>query len=280
MRANLEGKVAFVTGMGKGQGRSHAVRLAREGASIIGVDALKTYPWMNYPLAEQADVDETIRLVEKEGGDIFYQTADVTDLASLEHALAAGVERFGRLDVVAANAGALPAGALTWEADPKVWRECVEVNLVGGFHTVRAAVPHILAGAEGGSIVITSSGAAITAGSHLSDYCAAKAALVSLTRSLAIELAPHWVRVNAICPGAVNTDMIANEALYRMFRPDLEEPSREDTLSIWRSKTLLPVPWVEPADISNAVAWLASDESRYVTGVVLPVDAGSTIKFA
>lgn len=280
MARSLEGKVAFITGMGKGQGRSHAVRLAREGASIIGVDALKTYPWMNYRLAEQADVDETIQLVEKEDAEIHFERADVTDLSSLEEALAAGVERFGRLDIVAANAGALPAGALTWEADPAVWRECVEVNLVGGFHTVRAAVPHILGGGNGGSIIITSSGAAITAGSHLSDYCAAKAALVSLTRTLAIELAPYFVRVNAICPGAVNTDMIANEALYRLFRPDLEDPTRDDTLEIWRSKTLLPVPWVEPIDISNAVAWLASDQARYVTGVVLPVDAGSTIKFA
>ncbi len=276
----LKGRVAFITGVGKGQGRAHAVRLAREGASIIGIDALKTYPWMNYRLAEQADVDETVRLVEKEGAAIHFERADVTDLASLERAVAAGVDRFGRLDVVSVNAGALPKGALTWEAEPAVWRECVEVNLLGGFHTVRAVVPHLLAGGRGGSIVITASGAAITAGSHLSDYSASKAALVSLTRSLAIELAPHWVRVNAVCPGAVNTDMIANDAMYRLFRPDLDHPTREDTVDIWRSKTLLPVPWVEPEDISNAVAFLASDEARYVTGVVLPVDAGSTIKFA
>ncbi|MGH8988349.1 MAG: mycofactocin-coupled SDR family oxidoreductase [Acidimicrobiales bacterium] len=277
---SLEGKVAFVTGMGRGQGRSHAVRLAREGAAIIGVDALKTYPWMNYRLAVEADVEETIRLVEQEGGEIHFQIADVTDLSTLERALGEGVARFGRLDIVVANAGALPAGALTWDADPAYWRECVDVNLIGGFHTVHAAVPHILAGGRGGSIVVTSSGAAITAGSHLSDYCAAKAALLSLVRTLAVELAPHWVRVNAVCPGAVDTNMIANEALYRMLRPDLEAPTREDTIEIWRSKTLLPVPWVEPADISNAVVWLASDESRYVTGVVLPVDAGSTITFA
>lgn len=276
----LEGKVAFITGVAKGQGRSHAIRLARDGADIIGIDALKTYPWMNYRLAEQADVDETVRLVEKEGRRLFFRQADVTDLPSLEAALQAGVEELGRLDIVAANAGAFPKGSLTWEADPAEWRECVEVNLVGVFHTVHAAVPHMLAAGNGGSIVITSSGAALVAGSYLSDYSAAKAALLNLTRTLAVELAPHWIRVNAICPGAVNTDMIANDALYRMFRPDLEAPTREDTLDIWRSKHLLPVPWLEPEDISNALAWLVSDDARFVTGVTLPVDAGNTIKFA
>jgi SDR family mycofactocin-dependent oxidoreductase len=275
----LDGKVAFITGIGKGQGRSHAVRLAREGADIIGIDALKTYPWMNYRLAEREDVDETVRLVEAEGCRCFFAQADVTDLGSLQSALEAGVAEFGRLDVVAANAGAFPKGALTWEADPAAWRECVEVNLVGVFHTVHAAVPHMLKGGNGGSIIITSSGAAIVSGSYLGDYSAAKAALLSLTRTLAVELAPHWIRVNAICPGAVNTDMIANDAIYRMFRPDLEAPTREDTIEVWRSKHLLPVPWLEPQDVSNAVAWLASDEARLVTGVTLPVDAGNTIKY-
>ena len=277
--STLEGKVAFITGVGKGQGRSHAVRLARAGADIIGVDALKTYPWMNYRLASQEDAEETVRLVEKEGRRLFFQQADVTDLASLEATLAAGVAELGRLDVVAANAGALPKGNLTWEIDPAQWREVIDVNLTGVFHTVHAAVPHMLEAGNGGSITITSSGAAIVSGSYLGDYSAAKAALLSLTRTLAVELAPHWIRVNAICPGAVNTDMIANEAMYKMFRPDLEQPTREDTIEVWKTKHLLPVPWLEPIDISNAIAWLASDEARYVTGVALPVDGGNTIKY-
>jgi SDR family mycofactocin-dependent oxidoreductase len=275
----LDGKVAFITGIGKGQGRSHAVRLAREGADIIGIDALKTYPWMNYRLAEREDVDETIRLVRAQGRRCFFAQADVTDLGSLQSALETGLAELGRLDVVVANAGAFPKGALTWEADPAAWRECVEVNLLGVFHTVHAAVPHMLRAENGGSIVITSSGAAIVSGSYLGDYSAAKAALLSLTRTLAVELAPHWIRVNAICPGAVNTDMIANDAIYRMFRPDLEAPTREDTIEVWKTKHLLPVPWLESQDISNAVAWLASDEARLVTGVTLPVDAGNTIKY-
>lgn len=277
--SSLEGRVAFITGIGKGQGRSHAVRLARDGADIIGIDALKTYPWMNYRLAERADVDETIRMIEAEGRRVVFEQADVTDLDSLRRALEVGVGEFGRLDIVAANAGAFPKGSLTWEADPAAWRECIDVNLVGVFHTVHAAVPHMLNAGNGGSIIITSSGAAIVSGSYLSDYSAAKAALLSLTRTLAVELAPNWIRVNAICPGAVNTDMIANDAIYKMFRPDLEAPTREDTIEVWKSKHLLPVPWLEPADISNAVAWLASDEARLVTGVTLPVDAGNTIKY-
>jgi NAD(P)-dependent dehydrogenase (short-subunit alcohol dehydrogenase family) len=197
----------------------------------------------------------------------------------VQRALTDGVAEFGRLDVVAANAGAFPKGDLTWEADPAAWRECVQVNLFGVFHTVHAAVPHMIEAGHGGSIIITSSGAAIVSGSYLSDYSAAKAALLSLTRTLAVELAPHWIRVNAICPGAVNTDMIANEAIYRMFRPDLEAPTRADTIEVWKSKHLLDVPWLEPSDISNAVAWLCSDEARLITGVTLPVDAGNTIKY-
>lgn len=275
----LEGKVAFITGVGKGQGRSHAVRLARAGADIIGIDALKTYPWMNYRLATQEDAEETVRLVEQEARRLVFRQADVTDLASLEAALAAGVAELGRLDIVAANAGALPKGDLTWQIDPAQWREVIDVNLTGVFHTVHAAVPHMLEAGNGGSITITSSGAAIVSGSYLGDYSAAKAALLSLTRTLAVELAPHWIRVNAICPGAVNTDMIANEAMYKMFRPDLERPTREDTVEVWKSKHLLPVPWLEPNDISNVIAWLASDEARYITGVALPVDAGNTIKY-
>jgi len=276
---SLQDKVAFITGIGKGQGRSHAVRLAREGADIIGIDALKTYDWMNYPLAEAADVEETVRLVEAEGRSIHAARADVTDLDSLRSALDAGVERFGRLDVVCANAGAFPRGSLTWETDPAQWRECVEVNLTGVFHTVHASVPHMISAANGGSIIITSSGAALVSGSYFSDYSAAKAALLSLTRTLAVELADHWIRVNAICPGAVNTDMIANDALYKVFRPDLESPTREDTIEVWKTKHLLDVPWLEPEDISNAVAWLASDQARLVTGVTMPVDAGNTIKY-
>lgn len=277
--SELQGKVAFITGIGKGQGRSHAVRLAREGADIIGIDALKTYDWMNYRLAEPADVQETIRLVEEHGRQVHFGRADVTDLDALTAVLGEGVQRFGRLDVVCANAGAFPQGSLTWEADPAAWRECVDVNLTGVFHTVHAAIPHMIAAGHGGSVIITSSGAALVSGSYFSDYSAAKAALLSLTRTLAVELADHWIRVNAICPGAVNTDMIANEALYRVFRPDLANPTREDTVEVWKSKHLLDVPWLEPEDISNAVAWLACDQARLITGVTLPVDAGNTIKY-
>lgn len=276
---SLEGKVAFISGVGKGQGRSHAVRLAREGADILGIDALVDYPWMNYPLARMADVEETARLVEAEGRRLVFHRADVTDVASMEAAVRAGIGELGRIDVVLANAGAFPKGDLTWQIDPAQWSQVIAVNLTGVFHTVRATVPHMIEAGRGGSIVITSSGAAIVSGSYFADYSAAKAGLLSLTRTLAVELAPHSIRVNALAPGAVNTDMIANEALYKVFRPDLDQPTREDTVEVWKTKHLLPIPWLEPIDVSNAIAWLVSDEARYVTGVTLPVDGGNTIKY-
>jgi (+)-trans-carveol dehydrogenase len=204
--------------------------------------------------------------------------ADVRDDAALESAVADGVAELGRLDIVCANAGIIPPGALTWELDPGQWREVVDVNLNGVFLTVRAAVPAMLAAGNGGSIVLTSSGAALISSTHLAGYSATKAAVLSLTRTLAYELAPHFIRVNAICPTSVDTPMIQNEALYRLFRPDLDNPGREDVKAEFQSKNLLPIPWVEPVDVSNAVVWLASDQARYVTGVTLPVDAGNALK--
>jgi (+)-trans-carveol dehydrogenase len=273
-----EGKVALITGAGRGQGRSHALRLAEEGADIIAVDACQTPAWLTYQLATSADLAETAELVQKLGRRVVARQADVRDDAALESAVADGVAELGRLDIVCANAGIIPPGALTWELDPGQWREVVDVNLNGVFLTVRAAVPAMLAAGNGGSIVLTSSGAALISSTHLAGYSATKAAVLSLTRTLAYELAPHFIRVNAICPTSVDTPMIQNEALYRLFRPDLDNPGREDVKAEFQSKNLLPIPWVEPVDVSNAVVWLASDQARYVTGVTLPVDAGNALK--
>lgn len=276
--ALLDGKVALITGAARGQGRSHAVRLAQEGADIIAVDALTTPDWMTYQQANTADLAETVRLVEKEGRRIVASQADVRDFPALHGAVADGVAALGGLDIVSANAGIFPAGAMTWEIDCAQWRDVIDVNLTGVFHTVKAAVPALLARGAGGSIVLTSSGAALISGTHFADYSAAKAALLSLTRTLAYELAPHSIRVNAICPTSVDTDMIHNTNLYRMLRPDLDNPGREDIKAAFLEKNLLPVPWVEPIDISNAIVWLASDQARYITGVTLPVDAGNVLK--
>ena len=166
----------------------------------------------------------------------------------------------------------------TWEIDLDQWRELIDVTLTGVFVTIKAAVPHMIAAGNGGSITLTSSGAALISGGGLADYKAAKSGVLSLTRTLACELAEHFIRVNAICPTAVDTPMIQNETLYRSFRPDLPNPGREDVKAGFQTMNLLPIPWVDVADVSNAIVWLASDAARYITGVTLPVDAGNQHK--
>jgi SDR family mycofactocin-dependent oxidoreductase len=274
----LEGKVAFVTGAARGQGRSHARRLAQEGADIIAVDACATPDWLSYPLAGEADLAQTVKEVEALDRRIVARRADVRDLAAVRAALDAGVaELGGRLDIVCANAAIISQPVPTWEIDVEQWRELIDVTLTGVFVTVKAAIPHMIAAGHGGSIALTSSGAALISGAGLADYKAAKAGVLSLTRTLACELAGHFIRVNAICPTAVDTPMIQNEGLYRSFRPDLEHPGREDVKAGFQAMNLLPIPWVDPVDVSNAIVWLASDAARYVTGVTLPVDAGNAL---
>jgi (+)-trans-carveol dehydrogenase len=275
----LDGKVAFVTGAARGQGRSHARRLAEEGADIVAIDVCATQDWLSYNLASAADLAQTVKEVEALDRRIVARRADVRDLGAVRAALEEGVAALGgRLDIVCANAAIISRPGPTWEMDLDQWRELIDVNLNGVFVTVKAAIPHMIAAGNGGSIALTSSGAALISGPGLADYKAAKAALLSLTRTLACELAGHFIRVNAICPTAVDTPMIQNEALYRSFRPDLENPGREDVKDGFMTMNLLPVPWVDPVDVSNAIVWLASDAARYITGVTLPVDAGNALK--
>ncbi len=277
----LDGKVALVTGAARGQGRSHARRLAEEGADIIAIDACATPGWLSYPLASEADLAQTVKEVEAAGTGrrIVARRADVRDLGAVRAALDEGVaELGGRLDIVCANAGIISQPVATWEIDLDQWRELIDVTLTGVFVTVKAAVPHMIAAGNGGSITLTSSGAALISGGGFADYKAAKSGVLSLTRTLACELAEHFIRVNAICPTAVDTPMIQNETLYRSFRPDLPNPGREDVKAGFQTMNLLPVPWVDAADVSNAIVWLASDAARYITGVTLPVDAGNQHK--
>jgi SDR family mycofactocin-dependent oxidoreductase len=275
----LDGKVAFVTGAARGQGRSHARRLAEEGADIIAIDACATPEWLSYPLATEADLAQTVKDVEALDRRIVARRADVRDLDGVRAVLDEGVaELGGRLDIVCANAAIIGQPVPTWEIDLAQWRELIDVTLTGVFVTIKAAVPHMIAAGNGGSIALTSSGAALISGAGLGDYKAAKAGVLSLTRTLACELAEHFIRVNAICPTAVDTPMIQNETLYRSFRPDLPNPGREDVKAGFQTMNLLPIPWVDPVDVSNAIVWLASDAARYVTGVTLPVDAGNQHK--
>ena len=272
----VEGKVAFITGAARGQGRSHAVRLAQEGADIIAVDVCRQVETVPYPTATSEDLAETVRQVEALDRRIIATEADVRDLAALQAAVDDGVAQLGRLDIVLANAG-ISTPASTLEMDEETWSTMIDVNLTGQWKTIKAAVPHVVAGGRGGSVVITSSLAAIYANPNTAHYSAAKAGLVMFAKVLAKELAPHSIRVNTLHPTTVATDMILNEPTYRLFRPDLENPTRADFEEAALTLNALPVPAIEAVDISNAVLYLVSDDGRYVTGTTHVVDAGGQL---
>jgi (+)-trans-carveol dehydrogenase len=278
MAGRLEGKVAFITGAARGQGRSHAIRLAQEGADIIAVDLVKQIATVPYAMSTPDDLNETIKEVESLDRRIIATEADVRDFGAVKAALDEGVAQLGRLDIVSANAGIFSFGSLE-ELDEQNWQDMIDVNLTGVWHAAKAAIPHLRANG-GGSIILTSSTAGLMAIPNIGHYTAAKHGVVGLMRTLALELAPDMIRVNSVHPTSVNTDMIQNAATYALFAPDLPENERtKDVLGArFQELNALPIPWVEPVDISNAVLWLASDESRYVTGVTLPIDAGSLIK--
>lgn len=273
----VEGKVVFITGAARGQGRSHAVRLAEEGAHIVASDICEEVGSTHYALATSNDLKETARLVEAAGGRILTHSADVRDPAQLEAAVAAGVAEFGHIDVVCANAGIGSLGR-AWELSDKQWHDMIDINLTGAWNTVRAAIPRMIEAGRGGSIIFTNSVAGLLGRPNMAHYAASKHGLVGLMRSLANELAPYYIRVNGIHPGNVDTDMVQNVTGRRLLLPDVEDPTREEFAEAAAKLSVIPVPWVESIDISNAVLWLASDEARYVTGATLPVDAGASIK--
>jgi (+)-trans-carveol dehydrogenase len=279
MTGRVEGKVAFVTGAARGQGRSHAVTLAREGADIIAVDIAKQVDSVPYPMATPEDLAQTVKEVEALDRRIVAAQADVRDYEAVKAALDDGVAQFGRLDIVSANAGIFGFDTLD-EMDQTTWQDMIDTNLTGVWHTAKAAIPHLRAGGRGGSMILTSSTGGLKGMPNLGHYVAAKHGVVGLMRTLALELAPDMIRVNSVHPTGVNTGMIQNPATYALFAPDLPEDQRTKGTLAPRFQALnaLPIPWVEPVDVSNAVLFLASDEARYVTGVALPVDAGATIK--
>jgi (+)-trans-carveol dehydrogenase len=287
MAGRLEGKVAFITGAARGQGRSHAVRLAQEGADIIAVDICRGFADSTAPAATPEDLAETADLVKNLDRRIVTAEVDVRDFDALKSAVDSGVEQLadgrstngsGRLDIVVANAGIGTTGVKLHKMREHIFDETIDINLGGVWKTVKAAVPHLLAGGRGGSIIITSSVGGTKAYPQVGHYIAAKHGVVGLMRTFAVELGQHSIRVNTVHPTHVCTPLLMNEPTYRLFRPDLENPGPEDLAPICQSFHFLPIPWVEPVDISNAVLFLASDEARYITGVTLPVDAGSLLK--
>ncbi len=263
-------RVVVVTGAARGTGRVHCRRFAEEGADVIALDVAA--------LADE--LRGTATEVESRGRRCVTGLADVDDLDAVTAGVDAGVAELGRLDVVVANAGIHLPGAPSWELDPAVWQRTLDVNLTGVWHTVRAGVPHICdrAGERGGSVVIISSTNGIRGTAGTAHYTASKHAVVGLARTLANELGPRGIRVNTVHPGPVATPMVLNDAMYRKLRPDLDNPTADDAAEALQARNLLPVPWVQPVDVANAVVFLASDEARYITGTQLVVDAGLTQK--
>jgi SDR family mycofactocin-dependent oxidoreductase len=274
----LEGKVAFITGAARSQGRSHAIRLAQEGADIIAVDLCGPVDTIEmYPPANDADLAETVKQVEALDRRIVATKADVRDSAALRKAVDDGVAELGRLDIVLGNAGVFeiaPALDITDDA----WQNMIDVNLTGVWNTCKVALPHLIAGGRGGSIVLTSSTAGLKGTPNTVHYTATKHGVVGIMRTLANEFGQHSIRVNTVHPTGVDTVMIQNPKTWGLFAPDDPNPSREKSAPIFQSTNTLPVPWIEAIDISNAIAFLVSDDARYITGATLPVDAGYTVK--
>ncbi|HEU4362378.1 MAG TPA: mycofactocin-coupled SDR family oxidoreductase [Mycobacterium sp.] len=279
MSGRVAGKVAFITGAARGQGRSHAVRLAQEGADIIAVDLCGPIS-DNSPIAPSTpdDLAETADLVKGLDRRIVTAEVDVRDFDALTTAVDSGVQQLGRLDIIVANAGIGNGGQTLDKTAETDWRDMIDVNLSGVWKTVKSGVPHLLSGNRGGSVILTSSVGGLKAYPHTGHYIAAKHGVVGLMRAFAVELGQHFIRVNSVHPTNVNTPMFMNEGTMKLFRPDLADPGPDDLAVAAQFMHVLPVGWVEPVDISNAVLFLASDEARYITGLPLTVDAGSMLK--
>jgi SDR family mycofactocin-dependent oxidoreductase len=272
----VEGKVALVTGAARGQGRSHAVRLAQEGADIVALDICRDLKTVKYDGATDADLAETASMIEDLDRRVISRKADVRDLSAMESAVSEAVSEFGRLDIVVANAG-IASAAPAWELTEEMFQEMVDVNLVGVWKTVKPAIP-VMIEQGSGSIVLTSSTAGLVAFGNLAHYTAAKHGVTGLMRTLAVELAPHNVRCNSVHPTTVDTPMIQNDVIRELFM-GRTGASREEAEVEFKGVNALPIPWVEAVDISNAVLYLASDEARYVTGHTQVVDAGGTAPY-
>jgi SDR family mycofactocin-dependent oxidoreductase len=265
----LVGKVAYITGAARGQGRAHAVRLAAEGADIIAIDNCVKAETTSYDGPTEADLAETVRLVEAQGRRILARKVDVRDLDGQIAVVGDGVAEFGRLDVVVANAG-ICSGSMSWEIPVEKWRETIDVNLTGTFFTAKATVPVLLEQGTGGSIIVISSVAGLRGLPFLADYAASKHGVVGLAKTMANELGQHNIRVNTVHPHGVATGMMPLEMM--------ELAGQHSTTLAPILMQALPDPVSQPEDIANAVAWLASDEARHVTGIQLPVDLGTLVR--
>lgn len=278
----VDGKVAFITGAARGQGRSHAVRLAEEGADIIAVDICRDIETIKYPLATPEDLKETARLVEAQGRRIVAVEADVREAGQLRAALEQGIAELGRLDIVVAQAG---IAGMHGEPPMQAWSDVIDTNLIGTINAIQVALPHL---SDGASIIATGSTAAMMVIGTIDNpganpggmaYMFSKQALSEYVHNLALNLAPRGIRANVVHPTNCNTPMLQSEPMYKSFRPDLEKPTRADAEPAFAVQQAMRVPYIEPVEISNTVLYLASDEARYVTGMQMRVDAGGYLKW-
>lgn len=272
---SLDGSVAFISGAARGQGRSHAVRLAKEGVKIIGFDLCQQIDTVPFAMSGTDDLAETERLVREAGSEMMSTVADVRDQEQVDAALQAGLDRFGRIDIVLANAGIIHNYRKTWLIDDDDFRNVVDVNIVGVWHTAKAAIPHLIDQGDGGCVVLTGSGASESGIPNLAGYVASKHAVLGLMRTMAKELGRYQIRVNAVMPGNCNTPMFDNEGIRRLYVPDAEEPATEVFLQRAAAMSPMRNPYVEPHDVSEAIAYLVSPAGRWVSGVALPIDGGT-----
>lgn len=268
----FDGKVVLITGGARGQGRSHAVRFAQEGADVAICDIAGQLDTVPYSMAREPDLAETVKLVEELDRRCVAVRADVRDLGQVQAFVSQTRSELGRVDFLLANAGIFSFGRIA-ELDGPTWSEMIDTNLTGVFNAMRAVLP-VMIEQGSGRIVATSSMAGKTGGTNIGHYTATKWGVIGLVKSAALEVAANGITVNAICPTTVNTDMIRNDAAYRLFRPDLEQVSPEEAAAVFQTLNPIPVPWVEPVDISNAMVFLCSDEARYITGETIAVAAG------
>lgn len=278
----VDGKVAFITGAARGQGRSHAVRLAEDGADIIAVDLCHDIESIGYAMATPEDLKETARLVEAHERRIVTVQADVRHAEQLRAALDQGIAELGRLDIVVAQAG---VAGMHGEPPMQAWSDVIDTNLIGTINAIQAALPHL---SEGASIIATGSTAAMMVLGTVDNpgenpggmaYVVSKRALSDYVHNLALNLAPRGIRANVVHPTNCNTPMLQSDPMYKSFRPDLAEPTRADAEPVFAVQQAMRTPYVEPVDISNAVLFLASDEARYITGMQLRIDAGGYLKW-
>lgn len=275
----LDGKVAVITGGGRGQGRSHAVTFAREGADIVVCDIDFQIDSVPYPMNDRGDLDETVALVEGLDRRCIAVKADVREADQVRGVVETAVSEFGRLDIMISNAGGWSPSTVVEMRDDQ-WRDVLDMNLKGAFHAIRAASKPMKE-QNSGRIIVTCSNLGRQGMQNMSNYVSSRWGQLGLVKTAAIELGPHNITVNAVCPTMTETPQVTNDVLYRMFLPEVENPTKADVEEFIQSMLhKLPTPWVQPEDISNAMLFLASDDARFITGIGLDVSAGQATQYA